>query len=220
MVHSIHSTTTTFFSYSFGSFLFLLDVGVKWPDVVDLVEGIVVERSPAVGVEIVVGDDAESLTRDVDVVRFGHLCGRDEQRVGRTECGAGIPINLGEREAHETTTQVVTNLLYLPRHAHGVGLVAIGGGLVGQIVGLAHDALEFCNVVGHNDQILGGLSDSPVIQRKIKKRTKSDLHVMCHFVEHDFVGGTRVAVETIFAEEVEFALELFVGCDARVFELA
>ena len=41
-----------------------------------------------------------------------------------------------------------------------------------------------------------------------------------HFVEHDFVGGTSVAVETIFAEEVEFALELFVGCDAGILEFA
>lgn len=53
-----------------------------------------------------------------------------------------------------------------------------------------------------------------------RSATRLDFHVAGHFGEHDVVGGTRVAVETIFAEEVEFALELFVGCDARILELA
>ena len=32
-------------------------------------------------------------------------------------------------------------------------------------------------------------------RNKLEKRTKSDLHVMCHFVEHDFVGGAGVSGE-------------------------
>jgi hypothetical protein len=41
-----------------------------------------------------------------------------------------------------------------------------------------------------------------------------------HFVAHDFVGGARVAVETILAEEVEFALEIGIGERTRVLEFA
>jgi len=41
-----------------------------------------------------------------------------------------------------------------------------------------------------------------------------------HFVEHDFVGGTRVAVETIFTEEVEFALEIGIRHRAGILEFA
>lgn len=56
------------------------------------------------------------------------------------------------------------------------------------------------------------------VSQKRNKLEKSDLHAMGHVVLHLIEGG--IAVKTIFAEEVEFALELFVGCDAGILELA
>ena len=51
---------------------------------------------------------------------------------------------------------------------------------------------------------MGGQSDCPVIRRKIfQKRSKSDLHVVGHFVTHDFVGGTRVDAEVGTKEDLE-----------------
>ena len=41
-----------------------------------------------------------------------------------------------------------------------------------------------------------------------------------HFVEHDFVGGARIAVEAIFTEEVEFALEIGIRHRAGILEFA
>ena len=128
-----------------------LDLAIDGADEVDPDNNVIKGGGAALLREKIVAYNSDQFVIVADSTKVVDSVGRrDEQRVGRTERGAAVPIDFGIGEGHEAGAEVFTDLFDLPCDTHGVGLVAVGGGLVSQIVCLAHDALQFFQIVWHN----------------------------------------------------------------------